>query len=192
MTITCDQALPVELTGFMARLDGTSALLNWKTASETNNSGFAVEHRTPGSSGFSSRGWTDGAGTTLEAQGYTFSVAGLTPGTHAFRLRQVDLDGSEEFSPVVELTVTAVGADIRVVTASDGRESVLLTVGESQSVSVDAFDLLGRRVASVFEGEVGTDETLRLSLPTGLASGAYFVYVKGERFAETAQVRIVR
>ena len=37
-----DQSLPVELTSFTARAGNGQVTLNWKTASETNNLGYAV------------------------------------------------------------------------------------------------------------------------------------------------------
>ena len=96
-------SLPVELTSFEGAIDGASARLSWEAASETNNSGFSVEHDS--GAGWADAGWVEGMGTTLEAQSYAFRTAELAPGTHRFRLRQVDLDGAFEHSRIVELTV---------------------------------------------------------------------------------------
>ena len=82
--------------------------LAWTTASETDNAGFYVEHRREG--GWADLGFVEGAGTTAEAQRYAFRATALEAGTHRFRLRQVDRDGTEHLSAEVELAVGQRGA----------------------------------------------------------------------------------
>ena len=103
--------LPVELTSFAATADGGAVVLSWTTASETNNAGFEVEHRSGDAAGTAmSSVWqrlafVEGRGTAVEAQTYGFRAEGLAPGTHRFRLKQVDYDGVFEYSPEVEVVV---------------------------------------------------------------------------------------
>ncbi|GAB5519456.1 MAG: hypothetical protein RhofKO_17070 [Rhodothermales bacterium] len=105
VTFTSTAALPVELTAFTATVDGDAAHLAWETASETNNAGFRIEHWHPGDAAWTERGFAYGHGTTLEAQRYRFTAEGLVPGSHRFRLRQVDYDGTFEYSPEIEVSV---------------------------------------------------------------------------------------
>lgn len=182
--------LPVELTGFTATASGADALLRWETASETNNSGFDVQVADGQSDAFRSMGWVAGHGTTLEAQSYSFRLGDLAPGAYRFRLHQVDLDGASEFSPVVELTIAPKGYALRVPGTFDGAASVALTVERSQSVRVAAYDLLGRQVALLHDGDV--NESAVWTLSGDLPSGVYFVRVEGESFATTAQTVRVR
>src|SRR5690606_29042521 len=86
---------PVQLASFTATRDGEAVVLRWTTASETNNAGFEVQLLENSKSEI--QNWTTlafvaGAGTTAEAQAYTYRAEGLAPGTHRFRLRQVDYD----------------------------------------------------------------------------------------------------
>src|SRR5690606_28712319 len=90
--------LPGELVSFTATLDGPDGVLAWQTASETNNAGFEVEHTAVETRRGASLPWqrlafVAGRGTTAEPQSYTYRAAGLEPGRHVFRLRQVDYDG---------------------------------------------------------------------------------------------------
>ncbi|MFP4228568.1 MAG: hypothetical protein ACLFTE_07050, partial [Salinivenus sp.] len=94
---TSSDPLPVELAGFDAVQSGSSVELTWQTASETNNAGFHVQRETEEGE------WTDLGfveskaenGTTTESLAYRYEVEEeLPPGTHRFRLKQVDLDGT--------------------------------------------------------------------------------------------------
>lgn len=103
-------ALPVELLSFSGARDGASVRLRWRTASETNLLGFEVQsgHEVQ-SSNEAIRGHE---GTTFAASGFVFARHPLggdytldIAGTDArlFRLRAVDLDGTETIFPVLRI-----------------------------------------------------------------------------------------
>jgi hypothetical protein len=194
VTTNSSDVLPVELTAFTATLDGTSARLDWTTASETGNSGFSVEHAAP-NAGFSDAGWVAGQGTTLETSTYRFAVTGLAVGTHRFRLRQRDLDGATELSPVVELSVGMEAAAYLSVSpnpASDGSR-VGVQVQRAQAVRVSVFDALGREVAILFDGTLGANEARSLTLDAStLPAGLYVVRLAGESVAQTHTLTVAR
>jgi endonuclease I len=154
-------ALPVELVAFTATLDGKRARLDWTTASETGNSGFHVEHDRDG--GFVSISFATGHGTTLEAQHYRFTTAALAPGTHRFRLRQVDLDGSQELSPVVELTIPA-----RALAAYPNPARASVRIDRPEGTAATVYDLLGQHVATL------APSTDRLDV-SALSPGLYLI-----------------
>ncbi len=96
--------IPVELARFTATAEGEDVTLTWQTASETGNAGFAVDQRVAGG-GRAEVGFVAGASTATEAQSYAFRVEHVGYGPHAFRLHQVDLDGTATPSDVREVTV---------------------------------------------------------------------------------------
>jgi hypothetical protein len=182
--------LPVELTSFDAVLDGTAAVLTWTTASETNNAGFAVQHRTDGA--FEQVGYRDGAGTTTEAQHYRFRLPDLSAGTHAFRLKQVDLDGSVEFSSPVTVTVRARTVSSLSPNPTAGTARLYLSVRRDQAVTVDLYDALGRHVRTVFDGAMASGRTRDIAVGgAALSSGVYLVRIAGERFVTTRRFVVV-
>ena len=187
-------ALPVELTSFNARKNGMNAVLNWKTTSETNNSGFAVQHAVDGGP-FEKAGWVDGAGTTTEAQDYRFSLEGLSAGTHRFRLKQVDLDGTTNYSETVSLAVQPKGP-VAVQAAPhpvQQTSTVRLTTKETGSVTVALYDLLGRRVETLHQGRVAANQPETFSVDgSSLAAGTYFLRVRGESFTQTKRITVAR
>ena len=95
--------VPVELTSFTATINGNDVQLIWKTATEKNNSGFQVERKSL--AGYETVGFVAGAGTTSEPMSYSYSDNNLNPGNYYYRLKQIDFDGTFEYSEDVEVDV---------------------------------------------------------------------------------------
>jgi hypothetical protein len=96
--------LPVELTGFEARRQNQEAELSWTTASEKDNRGFEVQLSTDGRE-FRPLHFIIPASpnsSSPRSYGYTDREAGKQ-GLRYYRLRQIDLNGQEAFSPVRSL-----------------------------------------------------------------------------------------
>jgi len=193
--VLVDGPLPVELTTLDARTDGDAVLLTWETASETNNAGFEIQHD-DGTTGFVTRGYVEGAGTTLEARRYAQRLTGLEPGVHTFRLKQVDYDGAFVFSPVVEVTIEV--ADRYYLSSAypnpfNPRTQFSVAVQKTQAVEVSIHDMLGRRVALLHRGllEAGTTHPFAFDAGT-LPSGLYLVRIKGTSFSETQTITLLK
>jgi hypothetical protein len=196
--VTRGGPLPVELTQFGAAADGPeTALLTWTTASETDNAGFEVQHRAPDQDAFAAVNFVDGQGTTSTTTSYRYRVADLGPGRHAFRLRQVDTDGSTTLSETVELTLSM--QDAFTLSAPSphpvqaGPTAMTLRVRQAQTVEAALYNALGQQVRVLHEGPVPaqSDVTLRVD-GSGLSSGVYFVRVAGERFSTTRRLVVVQ
>ena len=189
--------LPVELTAFDVALDGQdAAVLTWATASETDNAGFAIQHKAPGTSGFAGAGFVEGAGTTTAPQSYRFRVADLTPGTHSFRLKQVDTDGSTSISDVVSMTVDAPRVLSLQLTGTNpvrSQTSVAFTVPENGPADVALYNVLGQRVQVLYDGpaRAGAQQTVDVST-TDLPSGTYFVRLTTNSGSRTQQIAVIR
>lgn len=189
--------VPVELASFTVGANGAGgAILEWATASETNNAGFDILHQAPETSRFVSAGFVEGAGTTSATQRYRFPMSNLTDGTHRFRLRQVDVDGTETLSDPRMLTISAPGT----VTLSGPnpiragqRATVTVTPAVRGDVAVHLFDMLGRRVKVLHDGAVAARQPLTVSVDgAGLASGMYLLRVTGPSQSETRRVSIIQ
>ena len=68
-----------------------------------------------------------------------------------------------------------------------------LTVGRAQRVTAELYNVLGQRVAVLFEGDLAAESlrTIRFG-GDGLPGGLYVVRVAGETFAEAFRVTLVR
>jgi len=94
--------VPVELTSFTATTNKNSVKLNWKTATETNNSGFEIQRK---KTTWESIGFVNGQGTTTEENNYSFVDENLTTGKYQYRLKQIDFNGSYEYSETIDVQV---------------------------------------------------------------------------------------
>ncbi|MEM1095876.1 MAG: T9SS type A sorting domain-containing protein, partial [Bacteroidota bacterium] len=191
-----EAALPVELASFDARADGLNAHLEWATVSETNNAGFDVEHQAPDQAQWQRLAFVEGQGTTLDAQRYTYTAPSLDPGTHRFRLKQLDYDGSFEYSAEVEVTVELTSSYVlSAVYPNPFNPSAQfsLSVRAAQVVEVGVYDLVGRRVALLHNGLLNPGRVHRFMLDAvGWPSGVYVVRVTGERFRALETVTLIK
>jgi hypothetical protein len=94
--------VPVELSFFTASVNRNSVTLNWATATEINNLGFEIE-RKQGNNTWVRIGFKEGHGTTTELKNYQFidDISSITANSLAYRLKQIDFDGSYEYSDEV-------------------------------------------------------------------------------------------
>jgi hypothetical protein len=104
-----DNPLPVTWLDFTAELTSEgNALLNWETVHEVNNDGFYVERSKDGKT-YASLGFVKGHGTSPDQHSYSFIDNGLTEsGTLYYRLKQVDYDGTTDYSKVIYLDASAI------------------------------------------------------------------------------------
>ncbi|WP_460622967.1 T9SS type A sorting domain-containing protein [Hymenobacter tenuis] len=94
--------LPVTLLGFRAERQNEGVRLHWTTATELANAYFQVQRSTDGQH-FATLTTLAGQGTSQTAHTYAW-YDGLVPsGALYYRLRQVDADGTSNFSSVVVL-----------------------------------------------------------------------------------------
>ena len=191
----CQSVLPVELTAFDAVVDQATVLLRWETASETNNAGFQVEHRYFDGV-FEAMDFVEGSGTTLDARHYRYHIEGLDPGRHVFRLKQIDFDGTLEYHPEVEVFVELPGAyalSEAYPNPFNPETHVTLMVETTQQVRVEVYDVVGRRVALLYDGLLDADDLHRFVFDArNLPSGIYLYRVLGERFSDVKPMTLVK
>ena len=191
------QQLPVELVSFDAMLDGHTVLLRWKTASETNNAGFEIQGISRSDqTEWEVLGFIEGAGTTVDPQRYSYRVDQLLAGQHRFRLKQVDFDGTFEYSPEVEVAVglpTAFHLSKAYPNPFNPETQFSVSVAQAQQVETAVYDVVGRRVATLFDGFMDAQTTRSMVFEAGgLPSGLYLIRIVGERFVTTQVVTLVK
>lgn len=99
--------LPVELKWFNASITPSgTGLLAWRTESELNNDRFEIE-RSENGRDFTTIGRVAGAGTSNQIHDYQFEDTNPILSLVYYRLKQVDFDGSVEYSSLVSLDYTS-------------------------------------------------------------------------------------
>ena len=191
-----DVPLPVDLTAFDADVDDSTVVLRWATASETQNVGFDIQHRSPTTSRWKTLGFVEGQGTTQQPSRYQYAVRSLEPGTHRFRLLQRDVDNTTTLSPVKTARVRLT-TQFRVMPPSPhpirDRSQMTLYVQETQTIRVELYNLLGQRVQTLAQARVAADQAISIPLSiNGRSAGRYLVRVTGETFQHTTPVTFIR
>lgn len=169
---------PVELTDFQVRMANDQAQLQWSTASEQNNAGFEVEHSTD------ARQWevltfVEGKGTTTEVTDYQHIDKHPAVGTNYYRLRQLDFNGEESYSPVKAVEHSAGGTVSLSIYPNPVQAGAMLNLsGIAENVeAIWLTDLFGRIVwaGNSFEGGKAN-----IALPNNLSGGLYSLMVIAE------------
>jgi len=190
-----DDPLPVELSDFRVQTADEAATLQWTTRSETNNAGFEVQHQGPDEEDFAARGFVEGQGTTDAQTRYQFETDSLVPGTHQFRLRQVDTDGTATLTEAQSVDVQLDRPAELTVYPSPVRNNaaVRFAVDTTQEVTIEVYNALGQRVQTLHQEHVAPHQTNTVQLEAaGLASGFYIVRLRGDSVQETQSITIVR
>jgi hypothetical protein len=188
--------LPVELASIDARVEGEAVRLSWRTAAEVNNAGFFVE-RAGGDGGFTALGFVDGRGTTDTPQDYRFTDARppFAADSLTYRLRQVDLDGTETLSPE---TVVRLGAPARLTLQAPfpnpvrGAATLRWALPEAAEGTVAVYNVLGQRMATLATGRLPAGRAERRLDTRQWASGLYFVRLVADGAVQTRRLMVVR
>jgi hypothetical protein len=182
--------LPVEYLSLTAKPKGENILVEWSTASETNNSGFELQRYT-GAEPFQPIGWIDGQGTTSQTTQYRYLDKNVSFGkTYYYRLRQVDFDGIDALSDIVSAKLEVLGVSVSAWPNPFGQTTnIVLSVDQALEVDLFVVNALGQRIADLTKGLTEPGKHLFEFDRTAFGPGVYSVMLKaGDR---TEHMRIV-
>jgi len=176
--------LPVKLVAFDAKRQGNNTLITWATADETNNAGFEVQVSTDAKT-FRKLSFVNSYSnnsTAYQTYSYTDIEAGKS-GVRYYRLRQVDLDGKQSFSPVkaVSFATAATGAiAINIYpnpSATTDQTTLVVQSPVAGQGKLQVMDLTGRTIIS--RDIITVAGVTELAVPVGseLSAGIYLVKV---------------
>ena len=196
--IAYEAIIPVELTLFNGSYEGSVVNLKWLTATETNNFGFEVERRndyTP----YESIGFVNGNGNSTNRVTYNFVDENLTSKKYYYRLKQIDLDGTFEYSNEIEIEIDDL-SDFQLYQNYPNPFNPSTKISWQASVAghqtLKIYDIMGNEVATIIDEyrEAGLYEVNFQSMTrkTQMASGIYFYQLKAGKYIETKQMVLLR
>ena len=147
--------LPVELLTFYGENIQDINRLHWVTATETNNSHFDVL-KSADAIHFTKIGTVDGAGNSNSEKSYSFDDEAPFNGINYYQLRQVDFDGTTDYSDIISLSNESSRNHIDISiwpnpTKEDVNLSGLLKLA-GQNVNIEVLDIFGNvRIKTEFE-----------------------------------------
>lgn len=200
--------VPVELSTFYVSVNRNEVNLFWTTATETNNFGFEIQRAVILGElinlKFEKIGFIRGNGTSTEPHQYSFNDNNLSSGKYKYRLKQIDFDGTFEYSNSIEVIIGVPDkfeleqnypnpfnpvTKIRYsIPGSTEYYSVL------QNVSLKVYDLLGNEVATLVNEEqpAGRYEVEFDANKYGLSSGVYFYQLKYGEFSSVRKLVLMK
>ncbi|MGI4735662.1 MAG: T9SS type A sorting domain-containing protein [Janthinobacterium lividum] len=175
--------LPVTIISFTAVAQGADAVLNWTTASETNNQGFEVQVSTDGTN-FSKLSFL-AVNTPNSSTPHSYQYRDVTvgkQGTRYYRLRQLDLDGTESFVAPQAVTfngVVAQGTSLQGYPSPFSSEINLAMQATAAGLAmVTVTDGVGRQVRTWQPTLAAGASSLRLAELQNMPAGLYIVQVR--------------
>lgn len=186
--------VPVELTSFTASVTGSDVNLLWTTATELNNSGFSVERKSAGSE-YAEVAFVPGFGTTSEPKSYSFSDQNLRSGQYTYRLKQVDFDGTFEYSSEVEVDVITPGEfslDQNYPNPFNPSTNITFSLAVDSKVSLKVFDVSGQEVANLIDQDMTAGVHNYDFNAATFNSGVYFYTLRAGSYIETKKMVLMK
>ncbi len=173
--------IPVELSSFTANSNSNSVTLNWTTETETNNSGFSIERKSVFNNSWAEVGFVPGFGTTTERKSYNYTDEDLRLGKYSYRLKQIDLDGTFEYSNVIEIDVMAPGGfslGQNYPNPFNPATTIEYSVPEVSNVTITVYSIVGELAATLVSGSVEAGYHRINFDASELPSGTYIYQIK--------------
>lgn len=191
-----DLPLPVELTSFTATHKNGSVTLNWETKTEIDNYGFDIERKTS-TSGWTKLGFVEGHYTTNSPKYYTYTDRPKGTGKLQYRLKQIDNDGTFEYSPIVEVDLSGMlPRDITIKNFPNPfnpETNINITIPEAAETVVDIYNIKGEKLRSLHTAKLEAGTTLSLKLDgSDLPSGVLIIRVTAGKHRKSHKVMLMK
>jgi hypothetical protein len=194
LVIKYNLIVPVELVSFAATVQGNSINLAWATATEVNNLGFEIQ-RSNDNVDFFTIGFTKGNSTTTEAKTYSFNDRDLNPGKYLYRLKQIDFDGTFEYSSVIEVEIFSpdkFSLSQNYPNPFNPSTVISYQLPASGNVTLKVYDLLGREVATLVNEEKPAGSYEVSFDASQLSSGVYIYRLTAGNFSATNKMTLLK
>ncbi|MBL0176942.1 MAG: T9SS type A sorting domain-containing protein [Ignavibacteria bacterium] len=188
------QNIPVEFASMSAARKGDAVTVEWRTAMETNNQGFEVQYRLAADADWRVAGFVAAKGGTLAERRYAFSFDESTGGEVTVRLRQLDTDGTQSYSPEVLVSGRALQFALgrNYPNPANGSTVVPFELASGSGVTVVLRNMLGAEVLRMDAGALPAGAHA-VRLETGrVPSGMYTCHLEAGGAVLTQRILIQR
>lgn len=172
-------ALPVEFISFNALKKNSKSILNFSTASETNNDYFTIERSKDGRN-YDAIGEIKGAGNSNAEITYEFTDEKPHAGINYYRIKQTDYDGKYSYSDIKSVRHTSLGNLSITPRTTEGR---LQVTTDMEDYTIDVYNVAGQQVKSF--RSLSFDQLISID---DLTAGLYYVKVNFDGQVEIIKV----
>jgi photosystem II stability/assembly factor-like uncharacterized protein len=170
-------ALPVQMTYFRYSVDENNVNLEWETEFEINNSGFDVE-RSDANSNWVKIGFVKGNGSKSTPTVYSYQDRSIQKGVYNYRLKQIDYNGDYAYYGLnTDVVIDAPKSFYLFQNFPNPFNPVTFinfNLPFDGKVLLKIFDLRGREVATIINGDMKSGFYSRSFDASNISSGVYF------------------
>ncbi|MEJ2506594.1 MAG: T9SS type A sorting domain-containing protein, partial [Ignavibacteriaceae bacterium] len=181
--------LPVELISFSSVVRGKRIILKWETQTEINNYGFEIQ-RSDDRNEWNILGFVEGNGNSNSPKSYSYFDEGIKlTGKYYYRLRQIDNDGSSNYSEILEVNIglpDELELKQNYPNPFNPTTTISFSIPQTGEVVLTVYNALGELVKTVAKGFLEQGEYSFSFNAEGLTSG---IYIYRLRISETILTR---
>ena len=186
--------MPVELSSFSAVILENGIKLKWRTETEVSNYGFEILRQAQNDR-WSSLGFVEGHGNTNSPKEYSFIDDNVLSGKYSYRLKQIDNDGTFEYSKVIEIDADApVGYKLsqNYPNPFNPATTIKFNLPESKVVKIVVYDILGTAVKTLVDEfkEAGI-HTINFNA-SEFASGTYVYRIETSNYVDIKKMLLIK
>jgi hypothetical protein len=177
--------VPVELTTFTATSSVNMVNLSWETVTEANNKGFEVQRKSGAS--WVTEGFVNGKGTSTSINKYSFTdKLSDVSGNVTYRLKQVDMNGTFQYSKEVEVSVAGAPQSFSLSqnypNPFNPSTTIQYSLPYASNVKITVYNITGAVIKVLLNStqEAGVHQTIMNTNSNGmyLSSGIYFYSIQ--------------
>jgi len=183
--------LPVEFLSFTGEERDCATHLNWQTATETNSHFFVIERSANGIN-YAEIGRLTAAGNSQSLVNYDFTDNNPNIQNY-YRLKQVDLDGTYEYSEVIRINTTCFDGTVSDIldiypnpVSSAGQINMNIFSKANQSANITILNVEGKNLLTKQINIIEGINALHYSV-SELPAGTYFIRLEGSDWHSGAQ-----
>ena len=187
--------VPVELTSFSAIVNDNQIKLVWNTATELNNYGFEIQ-RSIETDIWNNIGFVNGSGTSTSPNNYSFVDDNISSSnSFLYRLKQVDHDGSFEYSKTIEVVIgtpVAYKLDQNFPNPFNPSTLISFTLPEDGFTRLTIFNSLGQEVKSLVNENLEAGYHQYNFNAVNLTSGVYYYKLEAGNFVQINKMMLLK
>lgn len=193
------EAIPVELASFTGEQASNGVILKWITASETNNMGFSIERSDDGYS-YTEITFVTGKGTTTEQTNYSYLDKGVRVGTIYYRLKQIDLAGTFEYSNIISVDVNLPSQFSLLQNHPNPfnpSTKITFELPADANVKLNVYNIIGQQIAEIVNSDLSRGRHEFNFNASDLSSGIYYYTLSaagkdGKNFNATKKMILIK
>jgi hypothetical protein len=196
--------LCAELTYFTASVIDNTVKLNWQTTTEVNNCGFQVgRQKIKDKNGIESTpfgegeciGFVNGNGNSNSPKYYSYTDTPTGGTTFKYRLKQIDFDGTYEYSDEVEVNLRIIeeySLEQNFPNPFNPATTIKFTLPESGFVTLKVYDIIGKEVAVLINNVMNAGYHSVEFNANALANGVYVYTLSSKNFSASKKLLLIK